>query len=102
MKAVATMARTREAYEAAFQTARLLEYPEVDAFEKRMGYAIQRDRLENAARVLACPLKTSPPHWQHGRVIYAATRKYLESASGPLTMLDIDDLGLLLFSAKTN
>ncbi len=89
MKAVATMVRTREAYEAAFQTARLLEYPEVDAFEQRMGYAIERQRLENAARVLACPLKTHPPHWQHGRVIYAATRKYLESVSGPLTMLDI-------------
>ncbi len=89
MKAVATMVRTREAYEGAFHAARLLEYPEVDAFEQRMGYAIQRDRLENAARVLACPLKNNPPHWQHGRVIYAATRKYLESASGPLTMLDI-------------
>lgn len=89
MKAVATMVRTREAYEAAFQTARLLEYPEVDAFEQHMGYAIERQRLDNAARVLACPLKNNPPHWQHGRVIYAATRKYLESASGPLKMLDI-------------
>ncbi len=94
MKAVATMARTREAYEAAFQSARLLEYPEVDAFEQRMGYAIDRHRLENAARVLACPLKTNPPHWQHGRVVYAATRKYLATADiveacGAVTLLDI-------------
>jgi predicted O-methyltransferase YrrM len=54
-------------------------YPAVDAFEQAMGYAIDRSKLESAARVLACPLKTNPPNWQHGRVLYAVARQYFES-----------------------
>ena len=53
-------------------------YPAVDDFEQRMGYAIDRDRLEDAARVLACPLKKNPPNSQHGRVLYALARNYLQ------------------------
>jgi hypothetical protein len=82
--------RTREAYDAIFEAARQIAYPEVDAFEQRMGYAIERDRLESAARVLACPLKANPPHWQHGRVVYAAARRFLNGKpSGCWTFLDI-------------
>ena len=74
----ATIERTVGAYAVAFERERLQQYPMVDAFERRMGYALDRDKLEKAARVLACPLKASPPNWQHGRVIYAATREYLK------------------------
>lgn len=87
----ATVARTREAYEAAFQAARVRTYPEVDAFERRMGHIVDRARLEAAARVLACPLKAHAPHWQHGRVIYAAARAYFNQVreQGFLRALDI-------------
>jgi predicted O-methyltransferase YrrM len=83
--------RTREAYDAIFEAARQIEYTEVDAFERRMGYAIERERLEAAARVLACPLKANPPHWQHGRVIYAAACAYLAAvpSEARLTLLDV-------------
>jgi predicted O-methyltransferase YrrM len=53
-------------------------YPVVDAFEQRMGYAVNAQRLLDAARVLACPVKKNPPNWQHGRIIYAAARNYLQ------------------------
>ena len=81
--------RTREAYQSIFEAARALEYPDVTAFELRCGYALDRPRLEAAARVLACPLKLHPPHWQHGRVIYAAARKYFDTAQAVGSMLDI-------------
>jgi hypothetical protein len=70
---------TREQYEAAFETERRNEYPVIDEFEKRMGFAVDRERLEAAARVLACPVKKNPPNWQHGRVIYALARVRLAS-----------------------
>ena len=49
-------------------------YPVVDEFEQRMGFAVDRERLEDAAGVLACLLKKNPPKWQHGRVLYALAR----------------------------
>lgn len=98
MKGLAVMASARE-YDAAFETARVLEYVEVEGFELRKGFAIDRARLEEAARVLACPVKKNAPHWQHGRIIYASVRKYLSgfwdvdrqrfSDGHPLTLLDI-------------
>jgi predicted O-methyltransferase YrrM len=84
MSAVATVAD----YAAIFERERLVQYPVVDAFERRMGYAIDRAKLEKAARVLACPLKKSPPNWQHGRVIYSAIRNYV-GASWNHNLLDV-------------
>ena len=50
---------------------------------------MDRDRLENAAKVLACPVKTNAPNWQHGRILYALTRQYLASHPGFVQCLDI-------------
>lgn len=80
--------RTRAAYLAAFDLAQRLEYPEIDRLEQNTGFAIARHRLNAAARVLACPLKVNPPHWQHGRVVYAMVRKVLVSGIDGL-LLDI-------------
>lgn len=84
--------RTADAYAAAFASAARLDYPEVTEYERRAGYAVDRERLESAARTLACPLKVNPPHWQHGRVLYAAARERLarmDEWDGELTLLDI-------------
>lgn len=82
-------AHTAADYQAAFDAERVKEYPLVDAFEHRMGFAVDRARLEAAARVLACPLKSNPPNWQHGRVLYAAARQYFSKQVGWLAVLDI-------------
>jgi hypothetical protein len=76
-------------YAEAFHAEALREYPSVDAFERTTGYRIPRGKLEAAAQVLACPVKASAPNWQHGRVLYAAMRAYLEHASGPVRCVDI-------------
>jgi hypothetical protein len=80
MSAVAVMAPTAAEYQAAFEKERAVAYPMVDAFEARMGFAVDRSKLEAAARVLACPVKKNPPNWQHGRVLYAAARRYIASS----------------------
>ncbi len=79
-----------KAYELAFDTERLVSYPMVDAFEARMGYAIDRKKLEAAARVLACPLKAHSPNWQHGRVLYAASRHYFRTVADNASVMLLD------------
>lgn len=81
---------TRAEYDAAFERERALEFPEIDAFEREMGSKIERERLERAARVLACPVKANAPCWQHGRVIYAAYAHFLGVRGyKKVTMLDV-------------
>jgi predicted O-methyltransferase YrrM len=79
----------RGAYESAFHTERMHLYPAISAFEDKCGYAIGRERLEDAARTLACPVKAHPPNWQHGRVLYAITRQRLAQDKEPATLVDI-------------
>jgi predicted O-methyltransferase YrrM len=59
--------------------------------ERATGFALEPERLLSAAKVLACPVKKNPPNWQHGRVLYAVTRRYLadRTDSGPVRTLDI-------------
>jgi hypothetical protein len=80
---------TAEDYSNAFEAERKREYPVIEQFEARMGYALDRTMLEDFARVLACPVKKNPPCWQHGRVIYSAARNYSETRQGPIVGLDI-------------
>ncbi len=88
-----TLARALTAadYREAFEKERLRTYPVIDAIEARCGYALDRDRLEQAAAVLACPVKANPPSWQHGRVLYAVTRQYL--SQDPATFRLLLDIG---------
>lgn len=83
---------TAETYQRIFDLERAFSYPVVDAFEERMGFAVDRARLESAARVLSCPFKAVPPNWQHGRVLYAAVRNYLASLDW-MTLVDGELLG---------
>lgn len=79
----------RAAFTDAFELERAQAYPVMDALVQRFGFALDRTRLEDAARVLACPLKVHPPNWQHGRLLYAVARSYLREMPGPVTLLDI-------------
>lgn len=81
---------TRADYDAAFERERARSFSEVDALECETGYAVDRDRLETAARVLACPVKANEPCWQHGRVIYSVYRKWAETSENPVvSVLDV-------------
>jgi hypothetical protein len=83
------MSRSPEAYAAAFEAERVIEYPVMDALEERYGYKIDRDLLERMARVLACPLKRNPCNWQHGRLVYALARHRLAQNAFGCIFLDI-------------
>jgi len=76
-------------YDAAFKRECEHLYPDVKDFEVEQGARIEKAKLEAAARILACPVKSSPPNWQHGRVLYAAARRYLASCDEPVRFLDI-------------
>jgi prepilin-type processing-associated H-X9-DG protein len=80
---------TAEEYARIFAEECARTYPVIDALEVECGYAIDRDRLEDMARVLACPMKANAPNWQHGRVLYAVVRRYLAGKTEPVTVLDI-------------
>lgn len=80
---------TREDFNRLFHVEQVREYPDIDAFEHRYGYRLDRTKLETAARVLACPVKVHPPSWQHGRVLYAITRRVLKDCKAHVLALDI-------------
>ncbi len=71
---------TADQYRELFARERANEYPSIDAVEQKFGRAVERERLENAAAVLSCPMKAAAPNWQHGRVIYAVAMDYLGAA----------------------
>lgn len=87
-------ARSREEYQSAFERERAVEYPELDAVERRLRHSADRAKLEEAARVLACPVKKNPPNWQHGRLLYAALCWRIRSSgmerSRPSALLVLD------------
>jgi predicted O-methyltransferase YrrM len=90
MTALRNAIRPTADYEAAFALERGRAYPVMDELESQWGYALDRVRLESAARVLACPVKRNPPNWQHGRLIYALGRRYLADQNhAPQTWVDI-------------
>lgn len=84
-----TATATVDDYRAVFNAELERDYPMIDALEKDAGYALGNERYLTAAWYLACPLKVNPPNWQHGRVLYALTRKYLADCTGPVELLDI-------------
>lgn len=86
------MTATRDHYLEAFTREADQVYPAMDRIE--IGrIALDGPRLLRAAQVLACPVKVHPPNWQHGRLIYAIAREYLERAvrvqADPVLLLDI-------------
>lgn len=91
---IATHVRTASDFIDAFDCEQGHVYPDIDAFEQKMGAMLDRQQMEATARVLACPVKQHPPCWQHGRIVYAATRKRLRDhllteSNGSVLLLDV-------------
>lgn len=79
----------KERYDAIFEKEKSNVYHEISEYENECGAGVSLTRLEEAARVLACPLKVNPPSWQHGRVIYATVRRLLKDGDSSGTFVDI-------------
>lgn len=87
---MAKVTATKDQYDSAFLLEARQKYPSIDQFEKLCGHAIDHEWLLRTARVLACPVKVNPPNWQHGRVIYAAFRRWIDQRGDDhVNMLDI-------------
>ncbi|MBV6639359.1 MAG: class I SAM-dependent methyltransferase [Cyclobacteriaceae bacterium] len=69
---------TKEEYLKIWNIARNEEYPIIDNIEKELGYAIEKEWLDNLALITQCTKKTSKIIYQHGRLLYAYLRSYLE------------------------
>ena len=52
-------------------------YPEIDSYEKKMGFAIDTEWLHEVALHTQVVIKESPLCYAHGRVLYTALSKYL-------------------------
>ena len=55
------------------------DYPEVDSFEGITGHAIDTEWLHDLALHTQVVVKSSPLCYAHGRVLYSALSRYLES-----------------------
>ena len=55
------------------------EYPEIDQYEKDMGFCISADWLDDLALQTQVVIKSSSLCYAHGRVLYAALCDYLEN-----------------------
>lgn len=84
------MGPTKADFDRVFEEERQRIYPQVDEYERQTGYAMDRGRLESMARTLECPLKRSPPNWQHGRVLYSSAREWLQSHPSEFPGLFLD------------
>ena len=52
-------------------------YPEVDQYEKNIGYKVDKSWLDNLALHTQVVIKASPLCWQHGRVLFARLSNWL-------------------------
>jgi hypothetical protein len=54
-------------------------YPEIELYEKKLGYSINSVWLQELALHTQVVLKNSPLCWQHGRILYSTISSWLNS-----------------------
>lgn len=72
---------TCEDYLSRAAEARAREYPDVDAVERRLGFAVDPEWLHELALHTQVTIKGSAICYQHGRLLYAAVRDYVRRMS---------------------
>ncbi len=80
----------RDTYLRLHEEARAVDYPEITAFEKETGFAVDRAWMEELALHTQVVIKQSRLNYQHGRILYAALRRYIEESKpgGQLQILE--------------
>lgn len=73
----------RATYLRLYEEACAIEYPEIDAIERRFGFAIDRRWMNDLALHAQVVIKKSRLNFQHGRVLYATLRDYLARTKPP-------------------
>ena len=67
----------REEYLKLALTAKARSYPQVDDYERQVGYAINEEWLHDLALHTQIVIKKSPLCYAHGRILYSALSRYL-------------------------
>ncbi len=67
----------REEYQKLWEKARAQNFPDIDAFEKEAGFAVDPDWLHELALHTQIVIKKSELCYQHGRILYSALRRFL-------------------------
>ncbi|NIA69072.1 class I SAM-dependent methyltransferase [Pelagibius litoralis] len=73
---------SRERYLELHRAAQSVAYPEIDAVEEKLGFAIDRPWMEELALHTQVVVKESSLNYNHGRLLYAALRRYLAGHDG--------------------
>jgi len=81
---------SREIYQNLARATAGQAYPEIDLFEEITGYAIASEWLHDLALHTQVVIKKSPLCYAHGRVLYSALSRYLDSivASEPINIVE--------------
>lgn len=80
---------SRDAYLRAHEEEIGKEYPEISRFEEQTGYGIDRIWLDDLALTTQVSVKASGVCYQHGRVLYAALRRYIaETGEQDVTVVE--------------
>lgn len=66
-----------EEYRKIWGRARAANYPAIDDFERQTGFGISLEWLHDLALHTQVVIKASDINYQHGRVLYAALRRYI-------------------------
>jgi hypothetical protein len=53
-------------------------YPEIDLYEKTLGFSISTDWINNLALHTQVVVKSSPLCWQHGRILYSKFSNWMD------------------------
>lgn len=71
---------SKEAYMTLWQDECANNYPAIDTYEAEAGFAVDLPWMNELALPTQTVIKSSPLCFQHGRVVYAALRAYLETS----------------------
>ena len=78
----------KEKYIEVFNKIKNLKYEEIDNFEKKCGYNLDKDWLNNLALYTQVAIKKSQINYQHGRVLYSLLMKYLNQNNDEINVLE--------------
>jgi len=72
-----------ETYKKLAQEVKNKNYPTINNYEQKNGFAINTDWLNKLALHTQIIIKTSEPCYQHGRLLYTTIRKYIQAHQLP-------------------
>jgi len=68
---------TKNEYYKLFESIKDLDHPEINQFEKKNGFCIEKNWINELALYTQITIKKSKLNFQHGRVLYSSLRKYI-------------------------